>query len=156
MEVGNCRLKINKQGSDIPLHNVTPAEVQVLRKGHEISANGDPIGTVAVVGTIKRSNQIEVNRLRSKYGGLKHKSGDKDVPVVESLFPGANPQLPQTFAELASLKVEEGTLFKPEQYTPAAEGQVVLQTSDIAVGDDEGPEITPIAPVAPKPLTHKK
>lgn len=117
MQVATCRLKLNQKGSDIPLAGVTPAEVLVLRKGHEMTAGGEAIFDVKVIGNASIKSSDEIQRLRAKYASLRIKDGDKDINVVAFLFPGHGIKLPETFEEIG-LPSEKGEYKGPETYNP--------------------------------------
>ena len=163
MQVANVRLRLNKNGSDIPLFNVTPAEAVILHVLHQGNNGGMTFGeqfekievlpnpafdrvevieeekivpgspevpgtpSQEVVGTpdkpgykpfvpgkafipatpdktipavtkpIPRTNAEEIARLRAKYGFNVTKKGDQ---ILEKIYPGLDPTLPQTFKEI--------------------------------------------------------
>jgi hypothetical protein len=88
MKQANCRCFIDK-GWDVPLSNVTPAEVLVLTVEHQKGAGKPPIEKIEEVAGVERTAGDEVARLKNKYGAEK----------VSKLFAGAIPTLPQTFKE---------------------------------------------------------
>lgn len=145
MQIAKCRLKLDQKGSDVPLMNVTPAEVLVLRRGHEGNAGGDAISGVEIIGEVTQSDAEEVSRLSRKYDNLRVKNSEgKDVSVVSLLFPGVGNKLPQTFAEIG-ITAPKATQIAPVNYTP-----------DPAGGEDEGganpfgEDVTDVPPVAKK------
>lgn len=134
MNTINCRIQVNEY-QDIPGIGITPAEAIVLRQIHDPSAanfskTASPeeaanfwkflknvkAGDVAMtqIGDDgedeakpvyrKRTNAEEVARLRSKYL-MRAKSGAQGSHIMDDIFPGQNPQLPETFEEIG-LKVE--------------------------------------------------
>lgn len=119
MQVGNIWLKLDSSGSNIQLENVTPAEVAILNENHEVnSKTKDSCHDLTNVRDEKRDNEVEINRLRAKYANAKDKKGNG---LAETLYPGKNPTLPQTFKEvglmpLGAPKVEEPK--KPEATPP--------------------------------------
>lgn len=121
MEVGNFRLKLDKF-SDVPIRRATPAELMVLRRAHEINVGGDPISDVEVCRDIEQSDRDEKSRLLRKYPRLKVRppGADKDVGVVELLFPGESPRLPQSFQE-TGVETKKGELRGLETYAPRPE-----------------------------------
>jgi hypothetical protein len=157
MEVGNCRLKINKLGSDVPKNTVTPAEVQVLRKAFFESANGDPITEIEVFGTTKRSDANEVQRLRTRYGSLK--PGKDAKAYVETMYPGETPRLPQTFEELGGLKIVRGQRAAAQDYNPEPKGEEVIVSGedvDAFVDAAAGDSVDAFDAAPEKPATKKK
>jgi hypothetical protein len=101
MHIANCWLKMSKFGSNILLRGVTPAEVAMLRKAHELNAGGDPISDVVVYGKVNRRNQNELVRLRQKYRNLSISDGtNKKTSVFETLFGGLNSRVPQNFEDI--------------------------------------------------------
>ena len=145
MEIGQCRLKLNKLGSDVPM-TVTPAEVLVLREGFQANAGGDPIFDLKLVGTVERSAAGEVARLKSKYADL-HIKGDagQKVTVVDKVFAGHAPNVPQKFSEVGPMP-PVGKFQKPKSYDPEP---AVPEGGDIVAGLEEigSEEIKPIAGV---------
>ncbi len=93
MEVAECRIYLNA-GTDVPGVRVTPAEVLVLRQMHRNNAGKDPIHSLKVVGEIDRSTAVELKRLREKFPTARTKEGKR---LVDHLFPGATPSLPESF-----------------------------------------------------------
>lgn len=126
MECCDCRLKMDKQGSDTPLFGVTPAEVQVLSHvgkdpkgkdsiGHTHFAGGFPIQNV-VEGSVREAKEWKWNSEDSHWFEDKKKGKPRDTSnelarlkgkygakKIELLWPGINPTLPQTFKELPPL-----------------------------------------------------
>lgn len=74
----------------IPVRFITPAEAQVLSVMHKNGAGGPVILDVALTDDVPRDSRAELARLRHKYG----------TKAVDPLWPGLNPQLPQTFADV--------------------------------------------------------
>lgn len=107
---------LNREGTDVPRKNVTPAECQLLRSMYENICGCNPITLLEVVKgendepaqaaviverdqeepanlkkarMRKRTSSDEIRRLRGKYTGA----------TIEKFFPGLNPQLPETFED---------------------------------------------------------
>ena len=57
MEVANCRLRLNKVGSDVPLNDVTPAEAMLLHILHGPANGGSTFGEefdkITITGSAK-------------------------------------------------------------------------------------------------------
>jgi hypothetical protein len=113
MQVAEGRLKIDPSGSDIPVHLMTPAEAQILSKGFEVVANGKPLYNVYLVGSTKRSREFEIARLREKYKNLNITTQGKLTNVVDMLYPGASPSLPETFADTGIPVLAEPPIIPP-------------------------------------------
>jgi hypothetical protein len=127
MQIAHARLKIDSSGADIPLKYVTPAEVMALRAGHGPVINGEPVTQVYVVGDADRSDKTELSRLTEKYKKLLISSKGQMVSVVESLFPGVNPSLPQTFKEAGiSVLPEPPIIPPPPDDAPDGDEDIVL------------------------------
>jgi hypothetical protein len=97
MQIANAWLKIDALGSNVQLEDITPAEAAILNTDHEINAKGLAIHDIVVTGTVERTGEVEINRLRDKYANARTKKGDK---LADTLYPGKNPVLPQTFKEV--------------------------------------------------------
>lgn len=80
-----------KNGSDVALLGVTPAEVLLLRAIHQKKLGRDPITDLKASGEVKRSGAEEKTRLLQKYKAV----------VVEKLFPGITPTMPDDFDKAA-------------------------------------------------------
>lgn len=155
MEIANIRLKLTKTGSDIPITNVTPAEVLVLRAAHETNANGEAVSGVEIIGTTKRTGADEVARLKAKYPNLRHKAGDKDAKSVEHLFPGVGNIVPETFKEISIVAAKVANT-GPQTYDPEPEGTpVVVLTGNIPVAEEETPPVPVPLPLAPAKVLKK-
>lgn len=148
MEVANCRLKLNKMGSDVPKYLVTPAEVLVLQKGFEANAGGNPISGIELIGTSKRSSAAELARLQSAYANLRV----DDKPIVGALFPGSAVKLPETFLEIG-ITAPVATHRKPGDYTPEPLGDPVMADDTIALIEGVEEDIAPIVAPAALPST---
>ncbi len=112
MEIANCRLRLNKVGSDVPLTDVTPAEAMFLHILHGPSNGGLSFGEefnhIKVVGAAKvknadgtlrdRTPAEEYRRLAGKYSGARDKT---NKPIIETIWPDRlNPKMPNTFKEV--------------------------------------------------------
>lgn len=119
MLVGRCLIKMDGFGSTVlkgyksvilptlvegqkqktrihPDDVVTPAEVMLLAAEHRNNAGGFAILGMEVLGEVKRSNAQEVSRLRGRYGTRK----------TNAIFPGAIPQMPQSYHEAILIGAE--------------------------------------------------
>lgn len=164
MNTINCRIKVNEY-QDIAGINITPAEAVILRVIHDPSAanfsktatpeeqnnfwkflsNVKPAGIAQTqIGDEgeeeakpvyrKRTTAEEVARLRSKYL-MRAKSGAQGSHIMDDIFPGQNPQLPETFEEIG-LTVEA-----PEEKAESGKrkkGKGKADDSD--AGGDQNPE----------------
>lgn len=133
MNTVNCRAKINEY-QDIAIIGATPAELIVLREIHapslgqqakiartpeEKNACWSFLTHVKPAGKAMsafdedspkakrtdRSNAEEIARLRAKYL-MRAKSGAQGSHVLDDIFPGQNPELPETFEEIGLLVAE--------------------------------------------------
>lgn len=95
MELANVWVEIDTLHNNVQLKRVSPPEAQVYRKQFGYKTPGtnkttNPISHLEIVEKdAKRATQDEFDRLCRKFGNK----------LVEELFPGANPVLPQTFKE---------------------------------------------------------
>lgn len=95
-------LTMDKNGSNVHKHNVTPAEAMLLVSMHHAAAGGNPIKTregvlnLTNVKVEKRTAREEKHRLLNFYSPKK----------VNALFPGAMPQMPSDFEEAGSAGLE--------------------------------------------------
>jgi hypothetical protein len=183
MQVGNARLMISDNGSDVTVNNITPAELVLLATEHMVNVKKYPITDLKVLpnreaasldqqATFFEPEDEEVLTKEKKVGELKskptfRKRSDQDEMVrltkkygqkkVESLWPGASPSLPQTFVEA------EKIVNSRKATAPAL---VDVTTSEATVpstlGKDPGPPplvtnppaTPPAAPAgSPSPLT---
>lgn len=155
MQVAKARLKIN-QRSDIPIYGVTPAEVMVLRAGHEASAGGNPITDVEIVGDSALTDDAEIARLRVKYNQLRVKNEEgRDINVVQRLFPGVGNRVPQTFKEL-NIEAPKAKVLGPETYNPEPEGGSTEGGSDADWWEKNNPKAEPAPEPQPEPKAPTK
>jgi len=132
MELADCWLYLGKIKSDVPLKNVTPAELVLLLRA-KINKAGNtrqdvcgtfPVHDLVIHSSVKRSRTHEMNRLH-KYG----KTPDDSKFTIEELYPGETSVLPETFEETGFL---------------AQAQQKVLGTPVPSPDDAPAEEITPI------------
>lgn len=126
-------------GNTVPKHNVTPAEVAVLRHIH----GDDAVTDIKPTGDLKRTNREERQRLAEVYGRRDDK-GRHVAPAVDALFPGAATRVFETFDELdlpeelykAATRVKHTAQPEPavEEEVPAAD-ETVDETVDEPVAE---------------------
>ena len=118
MQLANVRLRLDKQGSDVPLKDVTPAQALVLHLLHQGnnggSSYGEDMNKIEITGdaltveatyesgkptkTHPRTASEEYKRLFSLYGGLTNKKGDR---LLSKVFPDkSNLKMPEKFSDL--------------------------------------------------------
>lgn len=110
MQIGNCRVKLDKDQNDVPVIGVTPAEVQVLRRMHSTNVKGDPIHALvpsenpaSVRAGFEADGVTPKTRARTmaeEARRLVHKYGKKQI---DAMYPGENKVLPLTFAEVREM-----------------------------------------------------
>jgi hypothetical protein len=105
MKLAKCNVWLNP-GHHVAKENITPAEALILRHIHSDNAGTNAVQDVEETGETPDNwnNIMERGRLMGIY--------KKDL--VMQLFPGAMPQLPKTFEELAQIStsdVEESEYF---------------------------------------------
>jgi hypothetical protein len=118
MNTINCRLKLNEYHSG-PGKNITPAEALILRALHDPAGamsgswfmfqNPVPSGVAKTARPnpdyelpdilTDRTDAEEYSRLRKKYN-VRAKSKAPGSHILEDMFPGINPRMPQTFSEI--------------------------------------------------------
>ena len=86
MEVGRCHYRFDDIGGRMPIFDTTPAEVAVLRETFKGVAQGDPITMLFKTGTIRRSGQAEIARLRAKYADNMVMQGKNEVAICDVLL----------------------------------------------------------------------
>ncbi len=97
MQLASAWLILDKRGSNVPIRGVTPAELIILIRDRTDFVGKHPVHDLKITGKSRRSNAMERQRLREKYGGsLK----DRKVAKVDALYPGEGNPLPETFEEL--------------------------------------------------------
>lgn len=109
MQIATVRLKLN-DSCDVPIRNVTPPEALILMQIHAENAGGNAIKQVIITGESQATPVAEKKLLSENYNS----------DVVEKLFPGAIPRMPQNFLEIESLVgvISEAV---PEPIAPPAE-----------------------------------
>lgn len=145
MQIATCWLIIDKNGSNIPLRNVTPAELVLLVRDRMAFVGRFPVHDLQVIGQSKRTDDVEKNRLRNKYGrGLHDEKGkvrDRDNYKVDVLYPGETAPLPETFKQT---KLEEQA---SEKLLPT---KIAPNIMDITEGDPlEDEKLDPVEEVDP-------
>lgn len=162
MNTIKCRIKLNEY-QDVAGVGITPAEAVLLRTLHApadaMLAKGtsdkeeslalwkfitNPVGTGKAMTetpdpedpdkTVKtdRTNAEECARLRMKYP-VRAKSGGHGTHILDDLYPGLSPELPQTFVQIGLAVAPPGTVFK------AAKGddpQLATKTDDKPAATD--------------------
>lgn len=139
MQTATCLIKTNDT-SITKLRGVTPAEAVILRKIHQPNAGSEVI--VEAVQTEDIPGQNELSRLQTKFGSK----------LVESFWPGAVKNLPQTFAEVnVSLLGASQIVVKPappdapgevEEPVPAVEAPVPIPDPENPAPSVKKPKIT--------------
>lgn len=97
MPLADITLRLDKNGSDMDLKNITPAELLFLCAEHHANAGGNPISKCVPIGkSVRRDPRIERKRLMAKYSAKK----------INLLFPGTEPKLPETFSRAITIGTE--------------------------------------------------
>ena len=99
MQIASARLRMNQFGSDIFMHEITPAEAACLVAAHQANAGMMPLSEVKIIGDRKLDHAQELSRLREKYCNLRNTSESKSV--VDLLYPTPFSKLQETFAEVS-------------------------------------------------------
>lgn len=95
MQRANCFVRLSGDlGTNIPKYGITPPEAAVLRRLH----GPDAVNQLTLVSGNDKTPHAEVMEELLKQYTARNK--DSNVPVVLELFPGINPRLPTTFAEV--------------------------------------------------------
>ena len=111
MEIANVRVRLSKDGSDVPKNDVTPAEAMFLHILHQANNGGltfgDEFKHIKVIGQAMvqegeklrpRTDAEELRRLANKYNQARNK---KNEPIINEVWPDKfNPKLPQTFKDI--------------------------------------------------------
>jgi len=109
MRTINCIIRLHDFHAH-PVCGITPTEALVLRALHAPDAPTEPEDPEnpyipfpcieqAVAGEdVDRTDRQELARLKFKYNVFSKKTPNKHV--VEDLFPGSNPKLPESFKEI--------------------------------------------------------
>jgi len=97
MPLADITLRLDKNGSDMDLKGVTPAELLFLCAEHHPNAGGNPIvRCVPQNKSVLRDPRIERKRLAAKYSSKK----------IHALFPGTEPRMPETFSRAMTIGTE--------------------------------------------------
>ena len=104
-EVGQCLYRYDDIGGRFPVFDITPAEVAIIRESFKSVVGDDPIFGLERTGTVKRTVDAEMARLRRKYIDNLVVQGKTEVPVCDVLFTGPFAKLPLTFFELEGREV---------------------------------------------------
>ena len=103
MQLADGWLKIDNNGNLVKVSRITPAEAQILKRGfgQVVAGSNEVISPlvhlVILKDEVKRSKVDEFKRLSAKYGQQK----------TEKAFPGENPNIPDTFAEIKLINTDE-------------------------------------------------
>lgn len=117
MQLASAWLILDKRGSNVPIRGVTPAELIILIRDRTDFVGKHPVHNLKITGVSRRTDVMERQRLREKYGGsLK----DRKVAKVDVFYPGEGNKLPQTFEELGKdfTMSENNFLEKPVPSVP--------------------------------------
>ena len=98
MQIASARLRMNQFGSDIFLHEITPAEAACLIAAHHSNAGAMPLSEVKIIAERKLDHAQELTRLREKYCNLRSTREAKSA--VDILYPTPFSKLQETFAEV--------------------------------------------------------
>jgi hypothetical protein len=101
MLIADCMVRLH-QGHTVPLSGVTPAEAMLLTALHRQNAGGAVVFELKNERREPRTPRQETERLRNKYRREK----------VDACFPGALPNLPDSFKEAIDSGMETNI---PEQ-----------------------------------------
>ena len=108
MKTASGWLIIDRTGSNVQKHDLTPAEVQLLCVMHMPVIGKFPISDLKETADVKRTDAEEVARLSMKYGKTR----------VEGLFGKVNPKLPADF---------KSALTVPGDHQPAEESEAKVE-----------------------------
>lgn len=100
MQLASAWLILDKHGSNTPIKGVTPAELVILIRDRQDFIGKQPVHNLVITGQSKRTDIMERQRLREKYGKA---LPDRKVFKVNLLYPGEGNNLPQTFEELGAM-----------------------------------------------------
>lgn len=97
MQLVNCAVKLGgKHYHELSRVNVSVPEYQLLLAIHGSDAiNPETVKYAGVRAEAEDEPFSEIDYLRRVYGGK-----DEVLKLIDKLFPGANPRLPTTFAEI--------------------------------------------------------
>jgi hypothetical protein len=103
MQLANVWFSLNELGSNVRKAGVTPAECQVLKRQFGYKAPGtnetsNPITHLDILKEeVTRSASDEYTRLCGRYG----------EKLVKDMFPGENPNIPETFEKAGFTATDE-------------------------------------------------
>lgn len=130
------------KGNTLPKHDVTPAEVAVLRLIH----GSDAVTDIAPTGTVKRTHREERQRLVETYG--RRVDGNRHAaPAIDALFPGVASRvfenfdeldLPEEFFKAASRVTADGTGTRPVTEAAVAEQPAPEAAEETGEEPDDG------------------
>lgn len=134
MERANCLVKVGGDPviTKVLKTGVSPAEVLVLRRIHGL----DCVSNVWPYGRDKVRSEHEIERLRQAYDVHQTK---EDQGLIDRLFPGHMPELPQTFKSIGVTPERLPIVQMDEDNGPTKDEQEVVMY-DAALDSDE-PEI---------------
>lgn len=132
MQLANCWVLLDKRNSNVPLRGVTPAELMILIRDRGAFVGRFPVHNLVILPReSSRTNDVEKERLRAKYGNGLHdkngKRGDMKIAKVDQLYPGEGSVLPQKFEDLGDnfTKAKENFLEKPTSDVPDWDASVL-------------------------------
>lgn len=145
MQLASAWLILDKRGSNVPIRGVTPAELIILIRDRTDFVGKHPVHNLKITGKSRRTDAMEKQRLREKYGGsLK----DRKVAKVDMLYPGEGNNLPQTFEELGKDYQQslENFLSNPVPSVPDfgdSDLEKLSRLEQLEAKQDAGEELTP-------------
>ncbi len=95
MDIAKCEVRLGGDlANSVPLTNVTPAEVLILRAIH----GADAVIRIQQTGTDRRPHKEEYDRLAQKYSEAKTETGEI---IFNKIFSqGFDPRLPVSFRDI--------------------------------------------------------
>lgn len=128
MELANCWLTLDKQGSNIPLYGVSPAELVYLVKNRKHVLGRFPITDLKIVRKINISDDIERKRLQMKYGRVKSKEPGEKPFNIDMLYPEHTSRFPQVFKDTGLLEEAEAIKVGSDKVVEAPDDSQVPAT----------------------------
>ena len=112
MQIATVEVRLSgSREKTVHKENVTAPEIVILKTLH----GADSVKVIKLAGMDRRSHSEEAKRLRSIYGSAKD---EKDVVVMDKLFPGHSPTFPVTLAdiglEITGSESDEATTARPK------------------------------------------